>query len=204
MIMKLFLDIIAFILIISLFGTTASSQETTIVSLKVGECSLTVESHDTWHTLKLRAYHPKYRYCHIDKDSMLSALSIAFLNTELPKFEGNYSSLFIGRLIDYPWLSQYLAVAAYRDDRWDSRRGKPTANNINKYVSKVLSKKDLLSQIEEIFAKSGYRIIGVSAEKVLVGGFREVPLYQGDMAPGLVPYDALVWFRLERNGLHEK
>jgi hypothetical protein len=36
-------------------------------------------------------------------------------------------------------------------------------------------------------------------EKVLVGGLREVPLYQGAMKPGLVPYDAIVWLRLEKN-----
>jgi hypothetical protein len=54
-------------------------------------------------------------------------------------------------------------------------------------------------QIETVFEKGGYGIVGVTVEKVLVGGFREVPFYQGEMYPGRVPYDAQVWFRLERN-----
>jgi hypothetical protein len=191
--------ILGLILVFSLYGKIAASQENVIVSLKIGECSLTVESNDQWHTLRLRAHHPKYKGCHIDRDAMLSALSAAFLKTESPKLEGSYSSLFIGRLIDYPWLSQYLSVTAYRDNGWDSKRGKPVSMGINKYVSNVLSGKELMAQMEATFAKGGYRVVSTTVEKVLVGGFHEVPLYQGDIHPGRVPYDAQVWFRLEKN-----
>jgi hypothetical protein len=187
------------ILVLSLFGTIASSQERVIVSSKVGECDLAVESNEKWHTLRLRAHHAKYKGCHIDKDSMLSVLSAAFSKDDSPKLGGSYSSLFIGRLIDYPWLSQYLATTAYRDRGWDSKKGKPIAMNINKYVSQLLFRKELMAQIEPVFEKGGYRVAGVPVEKVLVEGFREVPFYQGQMHPGRVPYDAQVWFRLERN-----
>ena len=191
--------ILGLILVLSLFGTIASSQELVIVSLKVGECDLAVESNEKWHTLRLRAHHPKYKDCHIDKDSMLSVLSAAFSKDDSPKLCGSYSSLFIGRLIDYPWLSQYLATTAYRDRGWDSKKGKPIAMNINKYVSQLLFGKELMAQIEPVFEKGGYRVAGVTVEKVLVEGFREVPFYQGQMHPGRVPYDAQVWFRFERN-----
>jgi hypothetical protein len=130
---------------------------------------------------------------------MLSALKAAFSKTEPPKLEGNYSSLYIGRLIDYPWLSQYLATTAYRDTRWNKKRGKPVALDINKYVANILSRKEITVQIEEAFAGSGYRVFSTIVEKVLIGDFRSVPLYQGKMAPGKVPYDAQVWFRLEKN-----
>jgi hypothetical protein len=199
MIQKASLYIFCFMLVFPLAGTSASSQDQAIVSSNVGECTLTVEANDQWHSLRLRAYHPQGRGCHIDKDSMLSALSAAFVKSGSPKLAGSYSSLFIGRLIDYPWLSQYLASAAYKDDGWDAKRGKPVAMDINRYVAQLLSRKELLAQLETVFAEGGYRIIGVSAEKVLVLGFREVPLYQGDMAPGLVPFDAMVWFRLEKD-----
>jgi len=191
--------ILGLILVFSLYGEMAASQENVIVSLKIGECSLTVESNDQWHTLRLRAHHPKYKGCHIDRDAMLSALSAAFLKTESPKLEGSYSSLFIGRLIDYPWLSQYLSVTAYKDNGWDSKRGKPVSMGINKYVSNVLSGKELMAQVEATFAKGGNRVVSTTVEKVLVGGFHEVPLYQGDIHSGRVPYDAQVWFRLEKN-----
>jgi hypothetical protein len=194
-----FLYLLGFILVFSFLGTIVSSQEQVIVSSKAGECNLTLESNEKWHTLRLRAHHPEHKGCHIDKDSMLSVLGAAFLKTEPPKLEGSYSSLSIGRLIDYPWLSQYLAITAYRDHGWDSKKGKPTAMDINKYSSQLLFRKELMAQIETVFKKGGYRVAGVTVEKVLVGGFREVPFYQGEMHPGRVPYDAQVWFRLQKN-----
>lgn len=130
---------------------------------------------------------------------MLSALKSAFSKADLPKLEGNYSSIYIGRLIDYPWLSKHLAVTAYKDPAWDKKRGKPVGLGINKYVSNILSRKEVTLPIEETFAGSGYRIISATVEKVLVGSFRQVPRYEGEMAPGKVPYDAQVWFRLEKN-----
>jgi hypothetical protein len=190
--------LLAFLLVFSFSGTPASSQERVIAISRVGECDLAVEAYDEWHTLRLRAHHPKYKGCHIDEASVARILSAAFFRGGPLKPAGNYSSLSIGRLIDYPWLSQYLATTAFRDAGWNSKRGKPVAMDINKYVSELLSKKELTGQIEAALEKGGYRVAGVAVEKVLVGGFREVPLYQGEMHPGRVPYDAQVWFRLER------
>jgi hypothetical protein len=199
MIIRISSYILGLILMISLSGTVASSQDVVIVSLKAGECELTVGSNDKWNTLRLRPHHPKYKDCHITRDEMVLALNQAFLKTDSPKLEGSYSSLFIGRLIDYPWLSQYLATTAYRDRGWDSKRGKPAAMDINRYVSQLLFRKELIAQIVAPFVKGGYRIVGVTVEKVLVGGFREVPLFQRKKFPGKVPYDAQVWLRLEKN-----
>jgi hypothetical protein len=199
MIRKASFYIICFMFVFSLGGTIASAQDRVIVSTNVGDCVLSVEANDPWHTLRLRALHPRGRGCHIDKDSAVSILSAAFSKTDAPKLEGSYSSLSFGRLIDFPWLSQYLAIAASRDKAWDGKKGKPVAMDINRYVAQVLSRKELLAQLEPACAQGGYRIVKVSVEKVLVGGLREVPLYQGTMEPGLVPYDAIVWLRLEKN-----
>jgi len=106
--------------------------------------------------------------------------------------------LSLGRLIDYPWLSQYLAKTAYRDRVWNSKKGKPVAMGINTYVSQLLFKKELMGRMETVFEENGYKVVGVTVEKVLVGDFREVPFYQGEMYPGQVPYDAQIWFRLEK------
>ena len=175
----------------------ASYRERLIYSTEVGKCSLTVAVDDESHTLRLRV-HPEREDCHIVKESMLSALKAAFSKTDAPKLEGTYSSLYIGRLIDYPWLSQYLAVTAYKDPAWDKKRGKPVTLGINKYVSNILSRNEITAEIEKAFAASGYRVISTTVEKVLVGGFGDVPLWQGKMAPGKLPYDAMVWFRLEK------
>jgi hypothetical protein len=199
MIQKASLYIFCFLLFFSLGSTIAFAQGQVIVSSNVGECVLSVEANDQWHTLRLRAHHPQGRGCEIDKDSMVSFLTAAFSKSDAPKLEGSYSSLSFGRLIDFPWLSQYLAIAASRDKGWDAKRGKPVAMDINRYVAQLLSRRELLTQIEPACAQGGYRIVKVSVEKVLVGGLREVPLYQGAMEPGLVPYDAIVWLRLEKN-----
>jgi len=175
-----------------------SYQAQVIFSMEAGKCSLTVEADNQSHTLRLRV-HPEYNDCHISKDSMLSALKAAFTKTEPPKLEESYSSLYIGRLIDYPWLSQYLASTVYRDREWDKKRGKHVSLNINKYVSNILSREEITVQLEEAFAASGYKVISTTVEKVLIGDFRSVPLYHGEMIPGKVPYDAQVWFRLKKN-----
>jgi hypothetical protein len=199
MIQKASLYIVCLLLIIFLGGTMASAQDRVIVSMNVGECVLSVEANDRWQSLRLRAHHPQGRDCYIDKDSAVSVLGAAFAKTDAPKLEGSYSSLSFGRLIDFPWLSQYLATTATQDKTWDAKRGKPVAMDINHYVAQVLSNREVLTQIEQACARGGYRIIKVSVEKVLTGGLREVPLYQGAMKPGLFPYDAIVWFRLEKD-----
>jgi len=188
-------------LVLALFlsAGTASSEDLVIVSSSVGECTLRVESNEAWRTLRMRAHHPKQRDCRIDQASVVAVLRAGFSKTETPKLEGPYSSLFIGRLIDYPWLCQYLATTAYSDRGWDSKKGNPLAMGINKYVAQLLFRKEVVTPIESALGKGGYKVAGVTVEKVLVGGFREVPSYQGPMHPGRVPYDAQVWFRLEKN-----
>jgi hypothetical protein len=183
--------------VFSMVPGAALSEDTVVYSVNAGKCWLSVEANDAWHTLRLRV-HPEYPDCHIEKEAMLSALRAAFSGAGSSKLGGTYSSLYIGRLIDYPWVSQYLASTAHRDTAWDARRGKPRSGDINAYVAKLLSRKELTAPIEETFAGAGYRVISATVEKVLVGGFRDVSLYQGKQTPAMVPYDAQVWFRLEK------
>jgi len=51
--------------------------------------------------------------------------------------------------------------------------------DINKYVSQLLSRKELLAQIETPFAKGGYKVNRVSVEKVLLEGFERCPFIRG-------------------------
>jgi len=190
---------ICLMLVLALPCRNAWSGDAIIVSVPAGECTLSVEANDEWHTLRLRAHHPQYKGCHITEDEMTASLEAAFLKTETPALKGNYSSLSIGRFIDFPWLSQYLADAAYSDHEWNSKKGKPVTLGFNNYVARVLFNQKLLTSIQTTLAGAGYRIVSVTVEKVLVGGFREVPLYRGDHVRGLIPYDAQVWFRLQKN-----
>nr|WP_320192972.1 hypothetical protein [uncultured Desulfobacter sp.] len=192
-------SVFGLIAIFLLFPTIVWSQETVIAATKVGECELTVEASDRWHSLRLRAFHPRATRCDIGRESILPILDEAFSKLRSPQLERSYESLFIGRLVDYPWMCQYLANTALTDGGWDSRKGKPVAMDINKYVSSLLFRKELLSEIMAGLAKNGYSVTGISVEKVLVGGFHDVPLYQGKMFRGRVPFDAQVWLRLKKD-----
>src|SRR4030042_394873 len=165
MIQKASLYIFCFLLFFSLGGTVASAQDQVIVSTNVGVVVPSVEANDNWHTLRLRAHHPQGRGCHIDKDSVVSILSAAFSKTDAPKLEGSSSSLSFGRLIDFPWLSQYLASAASHDKGWDATRGKPVAMDINQYVAQLFSRREVLTQIEPAFAQGGDRTGKGSGDK---------------------------------------
>jgi hypothetical protein len=48
--------LLGLILVFSLSDTIASSQDQVIVSAKAGECNLSLESNEKWHTLRLRAH----------------------------------------------------------------------------------------------------------------------------------------------------
>jgi hypothetical protein len=176
----------------------SSYRERFVVSMEAGKCSLTVEVDDESRTVRLRVL-PEQEDCYIEKASMLEALKIAFSKTDSPKLEGTYNSLFIGRLVGYPWLSQYLADSASKDPAWNKRKGKPNNLDINKYVKDILSRKEVTTELDKALEAGGYRVIAVTVEKVLVGGLREVPLHQGKLAPGKVPFDAMVWFRLKKD-----
>jgi hypothetical protein len=177
----------------------AWSRETTVAKVPAGECTLSVEADNEWHTLRLRAYHPRYEGCEIAQEDMVSALAAAFSKTDPALFTGNFHSLFLGRLIDYPWLSHSLATAAYRDSGWNAKKGKPLTPGINQYVALVLYRKALPASIKDALSEHGYRITGVSVEKVLVGRFRDLPFYRGKAPMGWVPFDAQVWLRLRKD-----
>ncbi len=172
-------------------------QQRMVLSMEEGGCSLRVEADDQDRVLRLRV-HPAYPACHATKESVQNILGAVFSPSDPPKLEGVYTSLSLGRLIDYPWLCEYLAVTAYNDPRWNRKKGKPASMDLYRYVKAILSSREVLSQFEEAFGDSGYTVRAVTIEKVLVGRLSDVPLYQGDVLPGKVPFDAMVWFRLEK------
>ncbi|MEC4749098.1 hypothetical protein [Methylomicrobium sp. Wu6] len=171
-------------------------QDAIIVSAPAGEYTLSIEADEEWHTLRLRALHPRYQPCNVDLEAVLSILASAFAKTEPPTLRGEYTSLFIGRLIDYPWLSHFLADTAYRDKRWNKKKGRPIKMDINTYAARALYNQNVLKPIQTELARHSYRIVGVSVEKVLVGGFRDLPKPKRKRLDGRIPFDAQVWFRL--------
>lgn len=172
-------------------------QQRLILSMEEGTCSLRVEADDQARMLRLRV-HPDTPACHATKESVQTILRAVFSAADPQKLQGVYTSLYLGRLVDYPWLCEYLAVTAYNDPRWDRKKGKPVSMDLYKYVPAILSNRDVTAPFEEAFGDSGYTIKAAIVEKVLVGRFRDVPLYRGKDLPGKVPFDAMVWFKLEK------
>ncbi|MFO7707486.1 MAG: hypothetical protein R6V84_04870 [Desulfobacterales bacterium] len=174
-------------------------SESVILSVPAGECTLSLGAVDNWPSLRLRAAHPGHRPCFIGKADAVSLLERAFGDAH-PALNGRvFTSLAMGRLIDYPWLAQFLALRAARDPGWDVGAGKPAQVDINRYVAELLFSPEVVRELEAPLRAKGYRITGVTVEKVLVGGFENVPQIEGPHRTGKIPFDAQVWFRLERD-----
>jgi hypothetical protein len=112
--------------------------------------------------------------------------------------------VFLGRLENYAWLSTLLteqAVAASGPTgAWLADKGHARGGNDNAFVAEILARHKpapavggegvggLLMPFVWVLARYGYRIDGVSVEKVMS---KEI-----DGRPGKFPYDALVHLRI--------
>ena len=175
----------------------AAHQERLILAIESGKCTLRVEADDEERFLRIRIL-PESSDCFFSRESLQSLIREALSKTEPPRLEGTYFSLSIGRLVDFPWLCEDLALAAHQDPRWDSRRGQPRSMDVNRYVASLLLKKNVTDQFDKPLQSGGYMIASVTVEKVLVGSFADIPHYRGNIIAGKVPFDAIVWFRLKR------
>ena len=100
--------------------------------------------------------------------------------------------------MDHPWLSKYLTTHALAYAGWDQVTGRPRTGYINKLVRDILSAPEIVGQIQESFAGSGYTVVGASVEKVLVTKANEID-WLDIHEPVLVPYDALTHFILKKS-----
>ncbi len=183
-----------------LLGTSIPAVgEAVLASIPAGECTLTVEAAENWPALRLRAGHPVHRPCFIEKAAVIQVLTQAFSEPHPILIARTFTSLAIGRLIDYPWLVRFLALRAAQDPHWNVTAGKPRRVHVNRYVADVLFSPEIVREIEAPLREQGYRIVDVSVEKVLVGGFENVPQLEGPRRKGKIPFDAQVWFRLEHD-----
>jgi len=183
--------------LVILTSAPSGAVDRVIAAAAAGECTLRVEAAGNWPSLRLRVWHPQHTPCGVDSSAVLRVLEQAF--ADLPSAEPGrvFTSLALGRLIDYPWMARFLAESAGRDPSWDAAAGKPRRGDINRYVADVLARPEIIGPLEEPLRRHGYRIGGVSVEKVLVGGFENVPGWDGPRRNGKVPFDAQTWFRLQ-------
>ena len=185
-------------LLLSLAPASAGAyQERLILAAKAGACTLRLEADEEARVLRLRVL-PEEGGCRLSGEEVQAFLRQAFSRTDPPRPEGPYAALFLGRLVDLPWLSEWLASAAAADGRWDRKAGRPVGMGVEAFVAALLSERRFAEQLEPALRDAGYRIRGATVEKVLVGDARQVGPNGARIRPGRVPYDAMVWLRLER------
>lgn len=96
-------------------------------------------------------------------------------------------SIFIGRLISYPELSESLKELAASDAAWDRAKGKGQGGD-NAVVARLLHRSPNVAALRIAIERHGYRLKGFSVEKVLVTS-----------SPGTrLPFDAMTWLIVER------
>jgi hypothetical protein len=187
---------------LALSGSSAVGEERVIASLPAGQCTVRVEARDAWDSLRVRAHHATSGACFIDAEVLTALLTETFSATNPAVASRVFRALDLGRLIDYPWLSQYLATRAAKDRAWDLARGQPIGIDLNRFVANLLSSREILRGIEAPLAQQGYVVTRASVEKVLVGGFTQVPLLAEPPPTGRIPFDAILWLRLQKRAHH--
>lgn len=153
-------------------------------------CSPFVEEMPGGTTVSVRPHTDAFSKCPISEETYGSLIR-GWLERR-PLDAPPVSSVFLGRLVDYPWLSQALALRASEHPSWDARRGWSRDGDLYSLVRAILLAPAVFDRLQEPFAGSGLAVTGLSVEKVLVGRLGDVlPADSG--REGVVPFDAMVW-----------
>jgi len=167
-------------------------------NISIEECKPVYEINLHWQTIRLRSHENAFLNCTVTQEKFNELIAAAFTDPESDKAE--FKSLFIGRLVEYPWLSHYLAKHVLQHPDWDPEQGTYTGNNINEFVANILSAPELLEQIQQPLDGTGYIVTGASVEKVLIGRANEIEWLDIN-ATVLVPYDVMLHFIMEQQDL---
>lgn len=157
-------------------------------------CLPYIQEQTAWRSATFRPHTDAFRPCPVAEDTYRRVVG-EWLRLRPPAGEPP-NSLGLGRLVDYPWLSRHLAQASLKRRDWNARTGRARGSDINRVVADILSAPEPLARLQQAFAGSGYTVVAVTVEKVLVGPAREV-LGEPGLSRARVPYDAMIWLRLE-------
>jgi hypothetical protein len=160
-------------------------------------CKPVIEMNAAQRILFVRPHENAFMVCTLSQNRLRELIHDFFNDSE--NNDAGYNTVFMGRLIDHPWISRYLAQKALGHGNWDSSQGKPVTGFINHFVSDLLTEPEFTDRMQEVFAGTGYTVTGASVEKVLVARADEIAWLEINQ-PELVPYDALVHFRLKKSG----
>jgi len=159
------------------------------------QCQPVVESRADQEWLRVRPHRDAFLQCTLGREDLAQLVREFLLRPEQAAIR--YRSLFLGRLVEYPWLSRHLADRALEDANWDPVRGSPRAGSVNEFARGILSTPSALALLQSAFEGTGYTVTGVSVEKILVAPANSVAWLENSRAD-LVPYDAMTHVTIGR------
>ncbi len=186
------------LLIIFLCFSHAVSQEEDIFTSPVGSCTGTLEKNDKWNTLTIRLFHPKYNRCGLQENDFNTFLNHAFSKLSEKKSKTEYTSISMGRIIEYPWISKALADSAADDPRWSTETGKLKDITVHEFTAELLNRTQIVNTINEHLKLIGHKISGIRVEKVLISTGKPMNFPSWIDQKTRVPFDAMLWFKLEK------
>jgi hypothetical protein len=158
-----------------------------IICASVWACAVWAESACQPHidtsspTPRLRVHYADTGACTIDEARYRAVVS-AWLDASSVTPPG----LLLGRVIDLPWIADYLAAAAAADRAWSQIERADTVG-MNRAVARLLMQPEFKPRLEQPFVHRGLRLTSVAVEKVLV---------ETAHSGMLLPFDAQLSLRL--------
>jgi hypothetical protein len=111
-------------------------------------------------------------------------------------------ALFLGRMADFPFMSERLVEAASRSGEWDLARGLPRSGNTDDFVARLLNELDLLPEVQRALGYFGLVGRTGTIDKVIIYSASQLANAEelgriGVPPDARLPGDAQVWLRLE-------
>ncbi len=188
------------LLIIIIFPLAiAMAQEAELVRVKTEQGVVKIEANLKWQALALRGpllYSGKN--FQLSKSDLLQLIKKLVTEQDSLLKAENFTSLFLGRLVEFPWMQAFLMRRAAESQDWQPQLDKPNHQEINAWVAKILFKHPIWQRIDALFSNSGYHLSGLSVEKVLVDDVAKLGLDAVQDLNGKLPFDAQVWLILEK------
>jgi hypothetical protein len=161
-------------------------------------CDINATATSEWRTIIFRITpHPgASRTCVATQGDTAGLIALAFTTLSIKEMDregASYRSIFLGRLIDYEWLSRRLSESAETDANWSTASGKARdGERAEAYVQRSLDAPSVLDPLSDALKRYGYSAGGFSCEKAMVSGPDTKPFQPAWVAPDKrLPFDAL-------------
>ncbi len=168
-----------------------------------GACAPFIEEHPAWTSATLRPHDTAFESCSVDEARYRQV--IADWLQKRPAARPDITSLSLGRAVNFPWISRFMADTALRSPDWAVRVAHARSGERDGLARSILHDPLLLQRLAAPFAGSRYAVVGLAYEKVLFGRADihasppAAPLTSqaaATRAAVMVPYDAQIWLRL--------